>query len=493
MQLGRDATMIRIRGKRKRCPESDRSHVRRAPGRPLQKSFQSRSAQRSKMLLKLEEYHSRQLRRTSEEERELSALEQLPVELIQQIFFHSLEVNMPRASNHLKRVLSTEGIFAALILFAYFDDDGASPVETKRFLPGEYRILSSLDKIRLQEGILSCRWCTYERVASCLPVLSRLTMVQAWHREDLLDGSHGQSSTMHGATWIVANEAIRELASLPSLDDKAKLERHFLARIGLEGPGNSESVPQNQGRDAYLPRIVTWRSLVDKDGRVYKCIDKLISVLATRHIPSWLLSHGSLIGDRLALLQLLRQGYTFVQDGHIMTISAKAMFDGMRAAIQESNAVGLETLLELHNVLFKSGMQTSSLTPSTYHPLPLDLFHKAARQGTDSSSLLSLLVRAGVDALPRDDEIMTAWAVHEAQRGDALAEWLLKHMDGSADYGLPRRGHLFVGGRLSWRARARSHLPFPETSFATELGYLAGTPVVPVGLHGEPCGMDEVT
>lgn len=494
-----DATMNQIRGKRKHRHVSKSSQNKRRQGRPLQED--SRPLQKSVALLKLQKHHSAKSRKMAEEFSKLSTLEKLPVELIQQIFFYALEVNMPRASTHLRQVLSTDAIFNALVLLAYFDDDGESPVETKHFLPGEYRILTCSEKIWLQKSVFSCRWCTYDHIVGCLPALSRLAMVQASHREQLLDESHDPGSTAQNTEFIVANDTIREFANLPSLMDEAGLEQHFLARTRIEDLGNSESLMRSlrHTNPTYLPRIVTWRSSSDDNGGIHKSTDKSVSVLAARHIPSRILVGGPLSGDRLALLQLLRQGYTFIQDDHVMSISATAVFDGMRAAIQDVNVVGLKTLLELHCVLFKSGawtfqnMMSSVLTPPTHHPLPLDLFHQVARLETDSSELMSLLVRTGIDALPRDDEVVTAWAIYKSQQDDALAIWLLKHMEGNASYGLPRRGHLFVDGCLSWRARARGAFPFPETSFATELGYLAGTPVVPAGLDGKPCGTDEDT
>lgn len=491
--------MNEIRGKRKRRHKSDNPHVQRRRGRSEQKQSEPRAAGKSATLLKLQRYHSERTRKMAEEISKLSILERLPVELIQQIFFYALEVNLPRASHHLQQILSTDAIFKSLVLFAYFDSDGVSRVETKHFLPGEYRVLTCVEKIRLQESIFTCRWCTYERLVSCLPSLSRLAMVQAWHREKLQDESHGRVGMPHEPSFIVANDLIRGLASLPSLEDEAKLEQHFLARTSIEDLGNSESLTPNAAHGSWLPRIITWKSLSDDNGDIHKSTDRSISVLAARHIPSKILTEGPLVAEQLALLQLLRQGYTFVQGDHVMSISANAMFDGMRVAIQESNVTGLKTLLELHNVLFKSGawtfaiMMSSSLTPPTHHPLPLDLFHLAVGQDAASSELLSLLLRAGIDALPQDDEVVTAWAVYKARENDTLAQWLLKHMEGNASYGLPRRVHLFVDGCLSWRARPRGNFPFSETSFATELGYLAGTPVVPAGIDGKPCGIDEDT
>lgn len=488
--------MMRIRGKRNRRERPQRPETSQGRGRPLKPTAQLASTQKRTILDRLQKHHAEVQRKMDSESDKLSMLEKLPVELIQQVFFHALEVNMPRASNYLRQVLSTEQIFNSLVTFAYFDDDGESPVEAKHFLPAEYRMMNCEEKVRLQQNMFTCRWCTYERIKTCLPSLSRLVIVQAWHRERSLDESHGQGTdVVHETTMMVPNEAIRGLATLPSLDEKAKLEQHFLARITVEDLGSSDFSLQHDER-AYLPRIITWTSSLDKQGVIHKSTDRSLTTLAARHIPDWLLRSTPWTDEQLRLLQLLRQGYTFIQDDHVMSISAKAVFDGMRNAILESNIAALTTLLEMHNVFFKSGawtfqqMMTTSLTPPSHHPLPIELFHLAAEQDNRATQMISLLLRAGIDSLPEDDEVITAWAVHGSQQGNVLASWLLKHMEGTADYGLPRRGHLFVDGCLSWRARARGNFPFPETSFATELGYIAGTPIVPASMDGGICGSD---
>lgn len=489
---------MRIRGKRDRREASKNSHASRSRGRPSKATTQLVSAQKKVILGRLQRYHIEAQRKMDSERDRLSTLERLPVELIQQIFFHALEVNLPRASNYLRQVLSTEQIFNSLVVFAYFDDDGESPVEAKHFLPADYRMLSCGEKIRLQQSIFTCRWCNFDRIKICLPSLSRLVMVQAWHKERVLDESHDQGNIgTHENTIIVPNEAIRELAALPSLDEEAKLEQHYLARTTTEDLGSSIPALQHDEAAAYLPRIITWTSSLDAQGIVHKSTDRSLTILAARHIPDWLLLNTPWTGEQLHLLQLLRQGYTFIQDDHIMDISAKAMFEGMRNAILASNIAALATLLEMHNVFFKSGawgfqhMMAVQLTPASHHPLPLDLFHLAARQDVRATQMISLLLRAGIDSLPADDRVITAWAVHGSQQGNSLASWLLKHMEGAANYGLPRRGHLFVDGCLSWRARAYDNFPFPRTSFAAELGYIAGTAIVPAGLNGSVCGSYE--
>lgn len=475
---------------------STSKNIKHRSGRPLKASGKSVQSTKHQILDKLKKHHAKVQRNKDMATEKLSSLEKLPVELLQHIFFFALEPNLPRASLRLRQVLSDETIYIALTLLAYFDDDCSSPVEIRHFLPAQYRRLSCDEKVQLQKSICTCHWFTYERLTSCLPALARLCIVQAWHSEHDEDESFRKSDTSTKPTTpFVANTAVRPLALLPDLHDEVQLLRHYMARITVEHLSGSRSTTEALDGDFFYPRINTWRTTIDNKGELHKGLDRSVSTLGTRHIPNWLLCTSTWTAERLALLQLLRQGYTFIQDDHVMDISAKAVFQGMRNAIETTNVDALKTLLELHSAFFKSGawtfqnMISVQLTPPTSHPLPLDLFHLAIRQKDTATQLLKLLLRAGIDVLPHDDEQVTGWAVHESEDGNDLAVWLLKHMEATSNYGLTRRGHLFVDGALSWRARG--NFPFPSTSFATELSYLPGTPIVPSGLDGKFCGTDD--
>lgn len=99
----------------------------------------------------------------------LSRLESLPMELIQKIFFHALEFNMPLASPSLTASLSSQAIYKSLVLLAFsghnFDqemdlfDDGSLPVN-----------FSGVEKegmLCLQDAILKCRWSTLDLFWQC--------------------------------------------------------------------------------------------------------------------------------------------------------------------------------------------------------------------------------------------------------------------------------------------------------------------------------------
>jgi hypothetical protein len=403
----------------------------------------------------------------------LSELERLPVELIQQIFLHSLELNMPRASMFLARSLSNESIYSLLILFAFFDDDGRHPVDKELFAPAQYRELGLAEKLHLQTSILNSRWCTLHRLRRNMPALSRLAILQAWHEE------HDRERQLGGPEpklWPTPLPALQAVASLPALGDAGSVERHFLARSSRSA---DDSRTETSEGSTYLPRLRTWTSFNNGDfGYTYKTVAGARGVLNVRYIPAWILRGSPWTAEKLDFLKFLRQGWRFLQKDFVLKISAVALFDGMASAIAECNTEALTVLLELHFAAFQDETSHTSRTTSGRvvryalsfsHPIPLELFHLATRQRI-STQLIGLLLREGIDSI-RDDAVLTKWAL-TARRGgnNKRAEWLLKHMEGTEDYGL-NGPPLFANGSIPWWPAAGGG-PFPGISFTDELGYM---------------------
>jgi hypothetical protein len=224
----------------------------------------------------------------------------------------------------------------------------------------------------------------------------------------------------------------------------------------------------------YLPRLRTWTSSDGKDGQTYKTTDGARGILNARCIPDRILHGSPWTTEKLVFLKFIRQGWRFLQRDFVLKISPTAMFDGMASAIAGCNIEALTVLLELHFAAFQDETSHTSRTASGRvryavsfsHPVPLHLFHLATQQ-RNSAELMGLLLREGVDSI-HDDAILTKWAL--GARPDKVAEWLLKHMEGTEDYGL-NGSSLFVNGNMTWR-RAAGNYPFPEISFTDELGYL---------------------
>jgi len=433
---------------------------------------------------------------------QLSDLETLPVELIQQIFFFSLEVNLPRASPHISDFLSDPSIYSALISFAYFDDDGESPVETQLFLPARYLQVSLEDKIRLQQGVMSCRWYTLDLLKSCMRTLSQLQMAQAWHRESKDEAE--LNIPEHPKELRIPQSSSPSALSIarlpPSIANTEELENHFMAKLPPPANGDPLSTSDNllaidqnprqspgigpTGHEGYLPRIIEWESTVDKNKQLHKTGSHQVSILAARAFSDYvLLGKPSWTDSKLELLMLLRQGAWMVSPRELH-FSADALYEGMASAIKTQNSKALLVLLEFHhgsmqNWSHEEKLKTLNNAAKRYltipfvSPIPLSLFHLACAQPYPASSqLLSLLIREGIDSIPAEDVVLTTWAVR--RRADGIARFLLQHMEGSHDYGLPRDLLLFNGGALT---RRHTGYPFPGTSFRSQIGYFEETRV----------------
>ena len=408
---------------------------------------------------------------------ELSHLESLPIEVFEQIFFHCLELNLPRASPYLARALSRPVIYSALVLFAFYEAGSTiSHVETHHFLPAKYRRIIRDDRIRLQAGIHQCRWFTLEVFESCIPILSHLHMVECWYRErralsSLVDPQTGHFGSLPSFHYLDA--------LLPALDDKAELERYFSARAvqddeQLEDAAQrSKVLPStitdnsvgSRTRDGYFPFISTTTSWAHngetktRSGR---------TVLAVRVLPARILRGAPWTDEKVKLLQLLRQGMHYEAPlERKLVVSVQALYDGMASAIREGNEKALLVLLELHTTIVKYPARITN-GDTDYPPsnvLPLRLFHLAcdveasATMDTQSRTML-LLFRGGIEGIPSDDRLLTRWATHITTRDASshaqirMARWLLSCMAGP--------------GYHSYSP----HEPWGGRSFTDEVGYL---------------------
>ena len=160
-----------IRGKRNKRPKAgERDGTVRKTGRP------SRAARHLSVISDLQDVRTNESSRLAPH----SPLLRLPEELLHQIFFWSLEINLPLSSPMLANKLSSEPIYRSLILLAFYDadlendlkseaeSDSVEKVDEAIFRPAEYRYLSSEEREALQIDISECRWYTRDRLDNCL-------------------------------------------------------------------------------------------------------------------------------------------------------------------------------------------------------------------------------------------------------------------------------------------------------------------------------------
>lgn len=104
------------------------------------------------------------------EKRVPARIECLPVEIIQIIFLHCVEFNLPRASIHIARALSDPVIYTWLIRLAFtIDNHESRGILTLEYLPPplDFYGLSKQERTGLQSAILGTRWCTLPLVRKC--------------------------------------------------------------------------------------------------------------------------------------------------------------------------------------------------------------------------------------------------------------------------------------------------------------------------------------
>ncbi|KIW14355.1 hypothetical protein PV08_07137 [Exophiala spinifera] len=371
-------------------------------GRPMKRTAELRPTPRERAhRVQLVHGHA-ELHMVAERRRAgLSALESMPPEIIQDIFFKCMEVNMPRASRYLGAVLAHERIFRSTILMAYFDDDLESPIVYEHFKPAVYFPLSLEHKIRLQRQILACKWFSLKLLWKSLPELVHLNVVQARARELRDQKALGLSDDAIAHPYY-QNTRQSLLGTVPAEDDEEALMAHYRAPVnflhmpeegcshceqhhhhyhypvqeekdeeeeeeeeeGEEGPelevqpepndADSESASDISDDDALEqawppnPRICVWRCWADQQGRLHKEMERGISVLAVRALPDCVIDVPRWTAERIDLLKFLRQGMRYLHHDQVLEISAEALFRGLRTALRQRNEDATLVLLELH-------------------------------------------------------------------------------------------------------------------------------------------------
>ena len=117
-----------------------------------------------------------------------SRLESLPTELLEQIFLQCLNLNLPLASSHLSRALSSTRTKMAVVL-KVFPSSGSYNLE-------HYTELSQLVWAggasdtemgigELQSRILACRWMTWEFLKLCMETFVVKTLVREFRAQSL--------------------------------------------------------------------------------------------------------------------------------------------------------------------------------------------------------------------------------------------------------------------------------------------------------------------
>ncbi|KAG2418863.1 hypothetical protein HFD88_001965 [Aspergillus terreus] len=408
-------TPIRVRGRRKkRQHDPDDPSAASRPkrrGRPLMSleelthSSRYRSDKRARLLVPHPAKHHRPGKK------KLSRLERLPVELIEKIFLYSLNVNLPRCSPSLAAVASSERIYRALILLAFWNDDNATSTgvsSTSASSAGVFRILRPLeyvplgqdDRRSLQTSILSCRWCTLDRLLRYLPDLMNLTIQRHWF----------------GAGIRMEPDEEARLSAYLSVPPETSEPTTF------NGTYTTSNTTITHTLTITPPTSIRISSPDTDTTSTHPVLGMLV-------FPEKLLRGDPDAGfsaTHLCYLETLRIANGFNRTDLIRTpvaLSRPALQAGIHTALVEANARALTILLKIDEYVFRSEHTTATGCPP--YVLPAEHFRTAVRVARHDPACFQLLLRASAESVPADDAEITQWAM---DLGDVFGRWLLDLM-----------------------------------------------------------------
>ncbi|GKZ17392.1 hypothetical protein AbraIFM66951_004692 [Aspergillus brasiliensis] len=392
-------TPIRVRGRRKIYPDDGGPKPKPSGpkgGRPMishqtkLQSSQARSNKRARLLI-VKPTKPRQ-----------SILESLPVELIEKIFLYSLNVNFARCSAALAATVSSERIYRALILLAFWDDSSALTVTgdqsveaaiSRILRPVDYHPLSDAERRHLQSTILRCKWCTIQRLLAQLPDLMNLAIQRHWFGAGIIMDLHDEESL----TRFLAQE--EDTRSFQGTD--ANGANHYTLTVS---PLVSVTITHHETDQSTTYPVLG----------VLLIPDKLVEDLSTP--------------DHITYLELLRIASGLNRADLVkptVAVSRESLQIGIRNALIENNAAALSTLLKIDEYYFRSENQSLNPTTAVPYSLPAEHFRTAVRFARHDTTFFQLLVRASAESVPADDSEITEWAM---SLNNAFGRWLLDLM-----------------------------------------------------------------
>lgn len=428
---------------------------KRRPGRPLLSFAQlrARKAAREAARQSLNRWKSAS-RQTVESVREptqpkrrngSSALEQLPVELLERIFLYALETNFCRASPFLASAVSSERIYRTLIRLAFFKDGDFPQVSGElrqqikaardaiadALKPADYKTmrLDEIGRVNLQATILRCRWCTKKRILTQLPVLFEMIVWKHWV-----------------GTGIVVSDP-KYQASLDYILHRSGQEytqqyiRQFFGEVIGNGPDGL----------SYTAIIFPLESISIHSQISGDEISTFHQVMDIRVIPDYLLrgrrkadGDGYQFTDEdVDLLEIFRVVYSFHGNGHDLQFSREMLQSGIRTAIKTWNDKALVSLLKLDEFIFRQRLTNEppsglpNLRTGTFYAIPQEHFLQAVQLPMPNAMYcFLLLLRCNAESMPPDSSELTQWAMElSAYRqpdhinlARSLGKWLLDFM-----------------------------------------------------------------
>ena len=389
------------------------------------------------------------------QQRHLTPLEALPVELLDKIFFYSLNTNLPRASPSIAAAMSSERVYRILILWAFWDGPedlqlndgahtaGAIPISRiQRLMGNEYRPLSREERRCLQSVILRCRWCTPERIRSQLPDLERLVIWRTWsgnanvrmtvdEQRDFeeyfsteLSKSQEAAKAAGGSRRRTFTATRKPRFSAPSCDDvdddMFSWEKGVTRALSIVPSRlvsieiSNEGIGETDGMLWPVLNVLVFPSSLLR-GYFDQGEEEPFSQRTMAYIET-LCVHGCLINrETLGIAE------------HLST-SRSALQDGINNAIQHHKPRALAILLRLDEWIVRGQNGVGYSIPAVHFRTAVRTSPwKETEDGgrVRSSTMFRILLRASPESVPFDDPEVTQFAMDV---GSAFRTWLLDVM-----------------------------------------------------------------
>ncbi|KAJ5651125.1 uncharacterized protein N7484_004848 [Penicillium longicatenatum] len=365
--------------------------------------------------------------------RRLSMLEVLPVEVIEQIFLHSLNVNLPRASHALAAALSSERIYRLLILLAFWEDPvifqqypanhpgsskNGSPAIRDIFKPVEYVRLNMGERSMLQALVFSCKWCTMDRILKQVPTMLNLTIQRQW----LDEGVQMEPGERAELDRFMQRKQDTKL----SFSGSGPLTTQFAEQMCVSWEEVMQmSRATNRGAHHYKLDITPMA-----DVQITHTKGKIVLNWPALNLcyPPKKMLRGRKSGftpEDVAFLEMLRiTSSNYKRVNAISTpcttsmVDRTALHEGVTKAIETQNYNALISLLKLDEYVFR--WRVANQGEPVFYTIPSKHFEQVTRVGRDKPHLqqafFEALLRASAESVPHKSAAITQWIVDNNQR-----------------------------------------------------------------------------
>jgi hypothetical protein len=339
-------------------------------------------------------------------------LEALPRELIEHIFLHSLNLNLPRASPVLAAALSREHIYKLLIILAFWDDPWDEPTSEaidRILAPLEYRPLTLDERAKLQQDVFRSRFCTMDRVRDQIPNIIILTIHRHWINVGMVM-EQDQQEALERFMKRKDDKVTTFQAKGPPIEftPAAMGNPELMRRANLPGPHDYElcitPMVVTEIRHKTMGTVVAWPAL------------KLVS------FPPHLLRGGrdGFSAADVEFLEMLR----VTSNNNVpppssplapsvstsTNLDRTALHEGVTKAIRTQNFAALECLLKIDE--FVARFHSYRPKHSVLYTFPSDHYLTVTRLTCDpiqNVRLFRTLLRASAESLPLYSEEIIQW------------------------------------------------------------------------------------